>query len=371
MNIPALDLKRQYVSLKDKILPRIAEVFENQAFILGKEVEKLEKDIASYCGVKYGIGCASGSDALLLALLALGVGEGDEVITTPFTFFATVSAIVRVGARPVFVDIREDTFNLDENLIEEKITDKTKAILPVHLFGQPAKMDTIMEIAHKHSLFVLEDAAQSIGSEFSGKRAGSWGDLTAISFYPTKNLGGAGDGGMIVTDNKELAEKIRILRVHGASGKYFHEYLGINSRLDALQAVVLQEKLNFLESWHAGRRQNAYFYNKKIQESPVLRENIRIPQEQESVRHVYNQYSILTEKRDELQTYLKEKGVGTAVYYPLPHHLQKVFSFLGYAKGDFPVSERISQKILSLPVYPELTEDEKKYIISTLEEFYK
>ena len=370
MQVPFFDIKRQFNFLHDRLMPRVEEVFKSQMFILGPEVEKLEGQVKEYCGVKHAIGCASGSDALILPLMAFDLQPGDEVITTPFTFFATVSAITRCGAKPVFVDIRPDTFNIDESEVENKITDRTKVILPVHLFGQSCNMIKLNEIAKKHGIKIVEDAAQSIGASYSGKKAG-FADACTLSFYPTKNLGGSGDGGMVLCDDDKLAERLKILRVHGASDKYHHKYIGMNSRLDAIQAVVLQEKLKYLDQWNARRIDNAGFYNNMIQDSILLKDNIQVPYKDPDADHIYNQYSILVKNRDAVQKFLGEQGVGSGVYYPIPLHLQECFSFLEYKVGDMPVSERISKKILSLPIFPELSLDEKNYTISKLEEYFK
>jgi len=381
MKVPLLDLQAQYRSLKDEILPEVDRLIDSQKFILGSSVEKLEAEIASYCCVEYGIGVASGSDALLLALMAAGVCPGDEVITTPYTFFATVSTIVRLGATPVFVDIDPASYNIDPSRVEEKITERTKALLPVHLFGQAADMDPILKIAVKHNLVVIEDAAQAIGVEYSGKRAGALGDAGCLSFFPSKNLGGFGDGGMVVTRRSDLAEKIRSLRVHGMGTElYVHDSVGINSRLDALQAVVLSVKLKYLNAWHRKRRQNAKTYSRFFDQSGLLKgQTVTPPKEiyavnsgdQENLVHIYNQYVIRTRDRDGLKAYLAEQGIGTAVYYPISLHLQKCFAFLGHGSGDFPESERASRETLALPIYPELTEEMQEYVVAQIAAYYK
>jgi len=376
MKVPLLDLKEQYRSYKDELLPELEQLFESQLFILGDAVRNLEREIASYCGVEYGIGVASGSDALLLSLMALDIGPGDEVITTPYTFFSTASAIVRLGAKPVFVDIDPATYNIDPAGIEEKITPCTRAILPVHLYGQIAEMDTIGEIASKHRLHVIEDAAQAIGAEYGGKRAGALGDAGGLSFFPSKNLGGFGDGGMVVTCSEEMAEKIRVLRVHGMKPKYVHKYVGVNSRLDALQAVVLSIKLKKLEACHEQRRSHTLYYEDLFGKAGLIAGgDVILPRETHdgdaSFRHVYNQYVIRVRQRDALREYLAKEGVGTEVYYPIPLHLQECFADLGHQRGDFPESERAAKETLALPVYPELTEKMQDYVVGRIAAFYR
>ncbi len=379
MKVPLLDLKEQYVSLRDALLPEILRLFDSQQFILGGPVETLEAEIASYCGVGYAVGVASGSDALLLALMAGGIGAGDEVITTPYTFFSTVSAIVRLGARAVLVDIDPRSYNIDTDGLEEKITERTRAVLPVHLFGRCADMDAISALARKYNLLIVEDAAQAIGAEYGGRRAGALGDVGCLSFFPSKNLGGFGDGGMIVTDRGELAERIRILRVHGMQPKYMHQYVGINSRLDALQAVVLSQKLKHLDEWHRRRRENAQRYHRLFREAGIARDCIMaLPTDGKAAgqgseaagRHVYNQYVLRARDRDGLRAYLAEQGVGTEVYYPIPLHLQECFASLGYGRGDFPESERAAQETLALPIYPELTQEQQHYVVERIAAYY-
>lgn len=360
MKIPMLDLDKQYETIKEEVYTAFDEVFTSKRFIGGDKINELEDKIADYCGCSEAIGVSSGTDALLISLMALGIGDGDEVITTPFTFFATAGSIYRVGAKPVFVDIDADTYNLNVDLIEEKITDKTKAIMPVHLFGQMCDMEKINEIADKHNLHVIEDAAQAIGSEQNGQRAGSFGDVGCFSFFPSKNLGGAGDGGMVTTNDESLAEKVRILRNHGSKPKYHHKIIGGNFRLDALQAAILLTKLPHLEKWHYGRKKNAEYYDKKlanISKTPFVKSNNRM---------IYNQYTLLFENRDEMQNKLTEAEIGNAIYYPRPLHLQECFSYLGYDKGDFPVSEQAAEHVLSIPIYGELTKNQQDYIISTI-----
>ncbi len=374
MKVPLLDLKEQYRSYKDELLPELERLFDSQLFILGEAVRNLEAEIASYCGVDHGIGVASGSDALLLSLMALDIGPGDEVITTPYTFFSTASAIVRLGAKPVFVDIDPVTCNIDPAGIEQKVTKRTRAILPVHLYGQAAEMGLIGEIASKYHLRVVEDAAQAIGAEYDGKRAGALGDAGCLSFFPSKNLGGFGDGGMVVTRSEEMAEKIRVLRVHGMKPKYVHKYVGVNSRLDALQAVVLSIKLKKLDACHQKRREHADYYQDLFEKAGLTESgDVVLPKEthggDSAFRHVYNQYVIRVRKRDALRAFLAKEGVGTEVYYPIPLHLQECFADLGHHEGDFPESERAAKETLALPVYPELTEKMQEYVVGRIAAF--
>ncbi len=361
MPIPLVDLKAQYATIKDEINEAIEEVLESQWFILGPKVGELEERIADYCDIKYAVGVASGSDALLLSLMAINVGCGDEVITTPFTFFATAGSVSRLGAKPVFVDIDPGTYNMDPQLIEEKITDKTKAIIPVHLYGQCADMDPILEIARKRGLCVIEDAAQAIGARYRGREAGSIGDLGCLSFFPTKNLGGYGDGGMILTDDEELVEKLKILRAHGSKPKYYHSVVGCNSRLDAIQATILLAKLKHLDKWNEGRRQNAKTYDSLLEDIDVI-----TPHAEDFNHHIYNQYVIRAEDRDELKAFLKEEGVGTEIYYPVPLHLQECYSELGYRPGDMPASEEASRQVLALPVYAELVREQQEKVVELI-----
>jgi len=358
MKVPLLDLSAQYAGIMPDIRKEIDKVLSTHQYILGPVVREFEQDIEKYLGVPHAIGCASGTDAIELALLALGIGAGDEVITTPFTFFASASTIHRVGAKPVFIDIDPRTFNMNPELIETALTDRTKAILPVHLFGQSTEMDRIMELARKHNLYVIEDNAQGIGCKYDGKFAGCFGNIGTLSFFPSKNLGAMGDGGMCLTSSDELASKIRQLRVHGENPKYFHKWVGLNSRLDSLQAAVLKVKLPYLEGWSEGRRKNALLYERLL--SGVS--GITLPFIHEKALSIYNQYTILCEHRDELMNYLQEQGVGCAIYYPLPLHLQECFAYLGYKYGDCPVSEKVCEQVLSLPVYGELTEEQIEYV---------
>jgi dTDP-4-amino-4,6-dideoxygalactose transaminase len=373
MEVPFIDLRPTHLLLLEDLEREIRSIFQTSQFVMGPRVRKLEELLAQYLGVKHAIGVASGSDALLLALMALEIGEGDEVITTPFTFFSTVSAIIRVGGRPVFVDIDPETFNLNEELIPKLITERTRVIIPVHLFGLPCEMERIMEISKEAKLKVVEDAAQALGAYcFIGeerKKAGSIGHLGCFSFYPTKNLGGAGDGGLVVTDSDELAEKIKLLRSHGARDKYLHELIGINSRLDEIQAAVLLVKLPYLDQWNEERRRKAEYYHSLFQEYEGEKLGIKLPPLRKG--HVFHQYVIRTPKRDELRKYLAQKGIGTEVYYPLPLHLQPSLKFLGYRKGDFPETERASQEVLALPIYPELSPQAQRYVVQEIVSFLR
>jgi len=365
MPIPFVDLKAQYKTIKDGVNKAIQEVLESQAFILGAKVEELEEKIAAYSNTKHGIGVASGSDALLLALMAIEIGSGDEVITTPFTFFATAGSISRLGAKPVFVDIDPKTYNIDPYLIEAKITSRTKAIIPVHLYGQCADMDPILEIAKRYNLYVIEDAAQAIGSKYKDKKAGSMGHLGCLSFFPTKNLGAYGDAGMVLTYDDALAEKVRILRVHGSKPKYYHSMIGLNSRLDSIQAAILIAKFKYIDEWNEARRQNAKTYNILFEGT-----NLVTPYEEFFNYHIYNQYIIKVDgRRDELRDGLKEAGVFTEIYYPVPLHLQKCYSNLGYKSGDLPVAEESANRTLALPIYPELTQEQQEQVVKVICEF--
>jgi dTDP-4-amino-4,6-dideoxygalactose transaminase len=362
MNVPLLDLKAQYAAIKNEVVAAIGEVLESQHFILGPKVEQCEKAVAAYSGCANAIGVSSGSDALLACLMAENVGPGDEVITTPYTFFATVGAIARLRATPVFVDIDPITYNLDPAQIAAKVTTRTRAIIPVHLYGQMADMDPIMRIAGEHGLAVIEDAAQAIGAEYKGRRAGSIGHYGCFSFFPSKNLGAAGDGGMVVTNNQQRAEKLRCLRSHGSNPKYYHKIVGGNLRLDAIQAAVVSAKLRYLDEWTAARQRNAKQYDSWFGET-------RLPVGVPAVvadRHIFNQYVIRVSDRDELQASLRQRGVGTEVYYPVPMHLQECFGYLGYTTGAFPESERAARETLALPIYPELTADQIRYVVTAV-----
>lgn len=366
MKVPLLDLKAQYAAIRNEIEPVIREVCESQYFILGPKVQECEKAIAQYCHTPFAIGVSSGTDALVIALMAENIGPGDEVITTPYTFFATAGAIARVGATPVFVDIDPETFNINPALIEAKITGKTKAIIPVHLYGQMADMDAIMAIAHKHNLCVIEDAAQAIGSEYKGRRAGSIGHYGCFSFFPSKNLGCFGDGGIVTTTDAARAKKLEILRVHGSQPKYYHKIIGGNFRLDALQAAIVTVKLRHLDKWTAGRQANAARYDQLFAESGL----VKLPLVKTN-RHIFNQYVIRVPRRDELMKFLKEKEVGTEVYYPVPMHLQECFAGLGYKPGAFPESEKAAQETLALPIYPELQDAQINQVVQCLRDFFK
>lgn len=369
MKVPFLDLQSQFKALKEEILAVLEQVCEEQAFILGPRVESLEKSIADYLSVPHAIGVASGSDALLLSMMALEVGPGDEVVTSPYTFFATVGAILRLGARPVFVDIDPQTYNLNPTLLDVALTPKVKALLPVHLFGQCSEMKPIQALARDEDLKIVEDAAQAIGAKYQGRRAGTLGDLGCLSFYPTKNLGGFGDGGMVVTSDSELANRIRLLRVHGSRERYRHEVVGCNSRLDALQAAVLIVKLKYLDQWTETRRRHAATYERLFSEAGLV-EQVLLPREQSGSYHVYNQYVIRVPKRDELKKYLGQEGVGTEVYYPIPLHLQPCLRHLGYHEGDLPEAERAAEESLALPIYPELTQEQQAYVVEKIKAFY-
>ena len=376
MIVPLLDLKAQYAPLRDELRAAVDAVFESQIFILGPEVEKLEKEIAAYSGTPFAVGVSSGTDALLVSLMALGVGPGDEVVTTPFTFFATAGTIARLQARPVFVDIDPVTFNIDPARLEAAVTPKTKAVLPVHLFGQCVDMDPVLDIARRHGLPVVEDAAQSIGAEYKGRRAGSLGDLGVFSFFPSKNLGGVGDGGMVVARDAGLAEKVRLLRVHGGQRKYYHSLIGGNFRLDALQAAALSVKLKYLDGWSAKRRANARAYLAGFEKAGlVVRGAVQPPRavyasSGDANHHIFNQFTIRAENRDALSAHLKARTIGHEIYYPVPLHLQECFAGLGFRKGDFPAAERAASSVLSLPIYPELKEEQIDYIVRSIAEFY-
>lgn len=372
MKIPMLDLSVQHQQIAGEIEAAVARVLNSQQFILGPEVREFERELAPYCQCAEAVGCASGSDALLLALMACGVGPGDEVITTPFSFFATAGSIVRLGAKAVFVDIDAATFNLDSNRIESAITERTKAIMPAHLFGQCAEMNRINELASQFGIAVIEDAAQAIGAEYRGRRAGSLGAVGCFSFYPSKNLGGAGDGGLLTTNDLEMAETVRVLRAHGAKKKYYHDRVGINSRLDSLQAAILRAKFRHLDQWAQARRANAQRYRELFRDAGLVSsDSIQLPVESESSLHVYNQFVIRARDRDKLRACLAERGVGTEIYYPVPLHMQACFKDLGYQSGDFPESERAAQEALAIPVYPELGANAQGYVVETVASFYR
>lgn len=366
--IPILDLKAQHRAIREEILAAMVRVVDSQKFILGDEVKKFESEIASYCGTNFAVGCASGSDALILALMALEIGPGDAVLTTPYTFFATAGAVSRVGATPVFVDIEEDTFNIDVNQIDDALArhPNVRAMVPVHLFGACADMDAIRAIADRRGIPIIEDAAQAIGAGYKGRKAGELGRMGAFSFFPSKNLGGYGDGGIVTTNDASMAERLTALRVHGRTGKYFHEWIGVNSRLDALQAAVLSVKLRYLDEWTAGRERNADLYRRGLASVPVTLPQVRDYQ----TRHVYNQFSIRSVRRDDLREYLRERGIGSEVYYPLPLHLQPCYASFGYRKGDFPVSEKLAEESVALPIHSELAAPDIDYICDTIRSFH-
>jgi dTDP-4-amino-4,6-dideoxygalactose transaminase len=388
MNVPLLDLQAQYATIQDKVRAAVDEVLKSQRFILGAQVAALEKEIADYCGVPFAVGVASGTDALLLSLKALGVGPGDAVVTVPFTFFATAGVVVNLGARPVFVDIEETGFEMDPdklssflsqkctyNLSARKVVHKSskaiiKAILPVHLYGQCADMDEISAIAQRYNLPVVEDACQAIGATYKARKAGAMGDLGCFSFFPSKNLGGAGDGGMVITANPQMADRVRLLRTHGAHQKYFHSMVGINSRLDELQAAILRVKLPFLQNWSNARRENAERYGKDFQSAGLL-SWITPPTILPDRSHIFHQYVIRCKMRDSLHAFLKEKGVSTEIYYPVSLHEQECFQSLGYGAADLPRSHMASKETLALPIYPELSDAQRRYVVECIAEFYK
>lgn len=364
-----LDLKAQFASIREDVLKAVESVFESQHFILGKEVQLLEQEIASFVGVPEAVGCASGSDALYLSLLALHIGRGDEVITTPFTFVATAGAIARTGAKPVFVDIDPVTYNIDASQIEAAITDKTRAIIPVHLFGLAADLDAILEIANRHNVAVVEDAAQAIGATYRGRQVGGFGLCGCFSFFPSKNLGCAGDGGLITTPDAQIADELRLLRAHGSRKKYQYEILGTNSRLDALHAAILRVKLPHLQGWAGKRAEHAELY-KTLFESTGLTNILGLPSTPDGRTHVYNQFVIRAPRREELRAFLDSEGIPTDVYYPSPLHVQPAFSYLGYGHGSFPAAEKASTEVLALPVYPELARQDQERIVNTISDFY-
>jgi dTDP-4-amino-4,6-dideoxygalactose transaminase len=388
MTVPLLDLKPQYALIKEEIQAAINRVCDSQYFIMGPEVSALERELAAYCQTQFALGVSSGTDALILALMAIDLKPGDEVITTPYTFFATAGAVARLGAKAVFADIDPKTYNLDPAQIEAKITPHTKAIMPVHLYGQCADLDPIMEIARRHNLYVIEDAAQAIGSEYKGRRAGSIGHIGCFSFFPSKNLGAFGDGGAVSTNDPALAEQMRILRVHGAEPKYYHKFVGGNFRLDALQAAVIRVKLNYLDRWTAGRQRNAARYNQLFGEAGVADVNLTLPYESCEAgqyafrteaevnpfpghRHIYNQYIIRTKQRDELRAYLTERKIGTEIYYPVSLHQQECFAEWGYQAGAFLHSEAAAAQTLAIPIYPELTDEQIQAVISAVADFFR
>jgi dTDP-4-amino-4,6-dideoxygalactose transaminase len=364
-----LDLKAQFASIREDVLKAVESVFESQHFILGKEVQLLEQEIAKYVGAPEAVGCASGSDALYLSLLALHIGHGDEVITTPFTFVATAGAIARTGAKPVFVDIDPVTYNIDPAQIEAAITETTRAIIPVHLFGLAADLDPILDIANRHNVAVVEDAAQAIGATYHGRQVGSFGLCGCFSFFPSKNLGCAGDGGLITTTDAKIADELRLLRAHGSRKKYQYEILGTNSRLDALHAAILRVKLPHLDRWAQGRAENAEAY-KALFAATGLTNILTLPTTPEGQGHVYNQFVIRAPRRQELRAFMDSEGIPTDVYYPSPLHVQPAFSYLGYGQGSFPESEKAATEVLALPVYPELTHEDQERVVKSISDFY-
>ena len=377
MEVPLLDLQAHHEPLHKEIMAALEQTFLSQAFILGPEVAKLEERVSSYSQATYGIGVSSGTDAILLALMAVGIGMGDEVITTPYSFFATAGAIARLGAKPVFVDIHANTYNIDPSKIGKAITSKTKAIIPVHLYGQCADMAPIIDLAREHNLKVIEDAAQAVGAEYrDGRRAGSMGTAGCFSFFPSKNLGALGDGGMIVTNDPELAERIKVLRVHGSKPKYYHKLVGGNFRLDTIQAAVLNVKLNYLDGWTRRRQENAQRYEILFKHTGLVDKGmIRLPSpvyldSGSKHYHIFNQFVLRVERRDGLMEYLKEKRIGAEIYYPVPFHLQECFRYLGHKEGDFPESESAAKETIAIPIYPELLSEQQASVVDTIRTFY-
>lgn len=369
MRVPLLDLKAQYATIREEVREAIDRVCESQQFILGPQVAGLEREIADFCGSRHAVGVSSGTDALLVALQAAGVQAGDEVITTAYSFFATAGVVVRLGARPVFVDIERASFNLDGRAVAARVTSRTKAIVAVHLFGRCADLDPVLKVAAEAGLVVIEDAAQAIGArDDDGRSAGTIGVAGTLSFFPSKNLGAFGDAGMILTDDDDLAERLRLLRVHGGKPKYHHRVVGGNYRLDAIQAAVLRVKLRHLAGWTAARRRNAARYRALLEDGGLL-EDIEVPADLPG--HIYNQFVVRTRRRDQLQAFLSERGVGSEVYYPVALHRQECFQSLGYGEGDFPEAEAAARESLALPIYPELTEDQQAYVVEQLAAFVK
>jgi dTDP-4-amino-4,6-dideoxygalactose transaminase len=375
--VPLLDLKAQYATIRDEVRAAVDQVIEAQYFILGPEVEALEQEVAAYSQCQHGAGVSSGTDALLVALMALDLDPGDEVITTPYTFFATAGAIARLYVRPVFVDIDPLTYNIDPAAIEAAITNRTRAILPVHLYGQVADMDAIMEIARRYTLMVIEDAAQAIGAEYRERRAGSIGHMGCFSFFPSKNLGGYGDGGMVTTNDANLADRVKLLRNHGFRPKYHNKVIGGNFRLDALQAAVLRVKLRYLDGWSAARQQNADTYRRLLTEAGLVVDTLErddvdtsrkvvLPYDAGYGRHIYNQFVLRMRRRDEVMQFLKAHKIGCEIYYPVPLHLQECFASLGYQRGSLPASEQAASETLALPIYPELTDEQQKTVVAVL-----
>jgi dTDP-4-amino-4,6-dideoxygalactose transaminase len=370
ITVPLLDLKAQYATIRDEVRAAVDVVLESQQCILGPAVAECEAKLGPYCGCAHAITVSSGSDALLVSLMAENIGLGDEVITTPYTFFATGGAIARTGAKPVFVDIDPQTYNIDPTAIEAKITSRTKAIMPVHLYGQCAEMDPILGIARQHNLPVIEDAAQAIGAEYRGRRAGSMGRYGCFSFFPSKNLGAAGDGGMVTTNDAAVAEKLRVLRVHGSKPKYYHALIGGNFRFDSLQAAIINVKLAYLDRWTAGRQANAARYRRLFAAAGLAGDGrVQLPFEVPGNRHIYNQFVIRVPQRDALQAFLKEQKISTEVYYPVPLHVQTCFASLGHRQGDFPESEKAAQETLALPIYPELSDAQAEHVVTSIGRF--
>ncbi len=377
MGVPLLDLKAQYAGIRAEVMAAVEEVMESQHFILGPQVKQLEEAVAAYSSCRHAVGVSSGTDALLVSLMAEGIGSGDEVITTPYSFFATAGCISRLGARPVLVDIDPVSFNIDPGRIETAVTRRTRAVIPVHLYGQSAEMDPIMETATRHNLAVIEDGAQAIGAEYKGRRVGSIGHYGCFSFFPSKNLGGAGDGGMVTANDGERAEKVRMMRAHGGKPKYYHSVIGGNFRLDTIQAAVLLVKLKRIDEWTAARQRNAGIYRRLLTDSGIvvqMREmkgakGVVLPDELPERRHIYNQFVIRVDRRDELRAYLKERSIGNEVYYPVPFHMQKCFADLGHGEGDFPASECAARESLALPIYPELTEKMIAEVVDAVVDF--
>ena len=368
MKVPLLDIAEQNRRLRPEIDQALGRVLDSNGFILGDEVAALEKELAEYCGVRHAIACASGTDALILALLAFDIGYDDEVITTPYSFFASTSSIARLGAVPIFVDIEPGTYNMDVSKIEERITDKTKAIMPIHLFGQCAEMDALLELGEKHGIPIIEDAAQAIGAEDRGRGAGSMGAIGCFSFYPSKNLGGMGDGGFMTTNDDDLAHKMKALRVHGSFERYYHKWVGLNSRLDGFQGAVLRVKLPHLDNWSDARKRNAERYCEALGQ---IGSGFVLPEERKDVRHIYNQFVVrVPGRRDEFRNFMTENGIGTDIYYPVSLHLQECFKHLGYRTGDYPQSELASAETVALPIFPEMTEEQQNHVIATIKRFF-
>ncbi|UCD28677.1 MAG: DegT/DnrJ/EryC1/StrS family aminotransferase [Planctomycetota bacterium] len=364
MKVPLLDLAAQFRTVEAELREAIDRVLVSQQYVLGPEAQALEAEIAEFCGAKHAVGVSNGSDAIVAALMALNIGPGDEVIVPAFTFYATAGSVERVGAKPVFVDILADTFNIDPDAIPDAVSDKTRAIIPVHLYGQCAEMDRIMAVADRHKLAVIEDAAQAIGAEYNGKGAGNFGNAGTLSFYPTKNLSAIGEAGMVLTNDAKLADELRCVRLQGQTSSYEHARLGANFRIDGIQAAALRVKLSWLNQWNENRRKHAARYNEGLQNSVVI-----TPPVNEACKHIYHQYTIRSPKRDKLRAHLNDAGIGSGVYYPIPLHLQPAFIGLGYKRGSMPVAEQASEEVLSLPVFPEMTAEQQDYVIETINQF--